>query len=56
VDALAAEMIKVERHEAKKPPGAENSAELEHFHKSCSAAFRTLWEAVFLVFGGVLAQ
>jgi len=29
---------------------------LEHFHKSCSAALRTLREAVFLVFGGVLAQ
>ena len=29
---------------------------LEHFHKSCSAALRTLREAVFLVSGGVLAQ
>jgi hypothetical protein len=29
---------------------------LEHFHQSCSAALRTLREAVFLVFGGVSAQ
>jgi hypothetical protein len=29
---------------------------LEHFHQICSVALKTLREAVFLVFGGVLAQ
>jgi hypothetical protein len=38
------------------PLGAVFLQPLEHFHKICSDAFLTLRDAVFLAFGGVLAQ